>query len=46
MLRILGAVCIFSASALIGMYFSENIRHKKERLVFTEKMLLEIKYAR
>lgn len=42
MLRIMGAVCIFSASALLGIYLSENIRNKKERLVLTEKMLSEI----
>ncbi len=42
MLRILGAVCIFSASALVGIHLSENIRNKKERLVLTEKMFSEI----
>lgn len=42
MIRILGSVCIFSASALLGIYFSESIRHKKERLMLTEKMLSEI----
>ncbi|MBQ3565759.1 MAG: stage III sporulation protein AB [Oscillospiraceae bacterium] len=42
MLKILGVMCIFSASALIGVYFSESIRYKKERLVIIHKMLSDI----
>lgn len=42
MIKLFGVVCIFFSSALLGMYFSENIRHKKERLVIIQKMLSEI----
>jgi len=42
MIRILGAVCIFAASALLGMFFSESIRSKKERLMNIRHMFSEI----
>lgn len=42
MIRLLGVVCVFSASAMMGMYFSENIRHKKERLAIIHKILSDI----
>ncbi|MBE6844919.1 MAG: hypothetical protein E7508_04285 [Ruminococcus sp.] len=42
MVKFLGVACIFFTSAALGIYFSENIKHKKERLLTERKMLVQI----
>ncbi|MGN0614293.1 MAG: stage III sporulation protein AB, partial [Porcipelethomonas sp.] len=42
MLRFIGAGMIFLALSACGIYLSENIKKKKERLVNQQKMLYEI----
>lgn len=42
MIRFLGIAFIFMASAFVGIYLSDNIKRKKERLVTIGKILSEI----
>ncbi len=42
MIKFIGIVFLFIASSFLGLYFSDSIRHKKERLVLIRKILSEI----
>lgn len=42
MIRIAGTLLIFLTSAAVGMYLSNSIKNKKERLIKERKMLEEI----
>lgn len=42
MIRLFGVACIFLASSFLGIYFSDNIKRKKERLLTLRKMLMQI----
>lgn len=42
MVRLFGVACIFLASSFLGIYFSDNIKRKKERLLILRKMFMQI----
>lgn len=42
MIRFIGAIMIFFAVSFFGIYLSDNIKRKKERLEIEEKMIEEI----